>query len=55
MTDVGCARARMTTLGGGEETQWALGAKRAALRFGERDAHGKATTEILHVVQNDGP
>ena len=25
------------------------------MRFGERDGHGKATTEILHVVQNDGP
>ena len=24
------------------------------LRFGEWDAHGKTTTEILHVVQNDG-
>src|ERR1035438_4820918 len=24
------------------------------LRFGEWDAHGKTTREILHVVQNDG-
>jgi hypothetical protein len=28
--------------------------RREELRFGERDAHRKTTTEILHVVQNDG-
>src|ERR1022692_3977471 len=33
-----------------------LGSKRTArVAAGEWDAHGKTTTEILHVVQNDGP
>ena len=50
MTEVGCARARMTGLGGGEETRWALGAKRAAVAVRGADADGKTTTEILDSI-----
>src|ERR1035441_9044253 len=45
----------MTALGVGRKLGGPWEQKKPRLRFGERDAHGKTTTEILHVVQNDGP